>query len=94
MNNNELVNLLRSGKQKPIKITFNNQDSFEKLAGRISNQLEADSITLLKVLTDEDFYSKHNFNKKTVRFRVFCPPNYRLKKAQYVKISLGFLYLC
>jgi len=74
-NNNELVNLLRSGKQEPVKITFNNQDSFEKLAGRISNQIEADSISLLKAFKDAEFYSKHNFNTKTA-LGMYIPNTY------------------
>lgn len=65
LNNNDLVNLLRSGKQDPIKVSFNNQDSFEKLAGRISEQIEADSISLLKTFTNKNFIEKNGFNKET-----------------------------
>jgi UPF0755 protein len=75
INNNELVNLLRSGKQDPIKITFNNQDSFEKLAGRISNQIEADSLSLLNAFQDAEFYSKYNFNRKTA-LAMYIPNTY------------------
>ena len=35
LNNNDLVDLLRSGNQTPIKLSFNNQETIEKLAGRI-----------------------------------------------------------
>ena len=65
MNNNDLVNLLRSGKQTPVKLSFNNQDTFEKLAGRISEQIEADSISLLIAFKDEAFLKENNFNSKT-----------------------------
>ena len=47
-NNNELINLLRSGKQIPIKVTFNNLRNKEQLAGRVGGQIEADSIDLEK----------------------------------------------
>ncbi|MFD1294478.1 endolytic transglycosylase MltG [Lutibacter holmesii] len=76
MNNNELVNLLRSGKQTPIKLSFNNQDSFQKLAGRISEQIEADSISLLKAFTDTEFISKAGFNSKT-SIGMYIPNTYQ-----------------
>ena len=76
-NNNEFVNHLRSGKQEPVKITFNNQDSFEKLAGRIADQLEADSISLLNAFKDADFYTKHNFNSKTA-LGMYIPNTYEV----------------
>ena len=46
LNNIQLVNKLRSGDQIPIKITFNNQDNLNQLAGRISKQIAADSLSL------------------------------------------------
>lgn len=46
MNNNDIVNSLRSG-NIPVKVAFNNQETLADLAGRISLQIEADSITLL-----------------------------------------------
>ncbi len=77
LNNNDFINLLRSGKQEPVKITFNNQDSFEKLAGRISKQIEADSISLLNAFQDSKFYSNHNFNSKTA-LGMYIPNTYEV----------------
>jgi UPF0755 protein len=65
MSNNDLVNLLRSGKQIPVKVSFNNQNTLEKLAGRISKQIEADSISLLNAFKDEAFLKENQFNLKT-----------------------------
>ncbi|WP_233882201.1 endolytic transglycosylase MltG, partial [Tenacibaculum piscium] len=65
MNLNEVVNLLRSGNQTPIKLSFNNQDSLEKLAQRISEQIEADSSDLLQQMMNEKFLSENNFNEKS-----------------------------
>lgn len=65
MNNNDLVNLLRSGKQTVVKVSFNNQDSFEKLSGRIAQQIEADSISLLESFRDTQFVKKAGFTDKT-----------------------------
>ena len=77
MNNNELVNLLRSGKQSPITLTFNNQDSLEKLAGRIAEQIEADSIDILKTVLDTDFLKKNDFNKHDI-LGMFIPNSYEV----------------
>lgn len=66
MNSNELINLLRSGQQTPVKVTFNNQTYIENLAGRLSQQIEADSIAILNSLTDKNFLKKEGFTSKTV----------------------------
>ena len=77
MNNNELVNLLRSGKQSPITLTFNNQDTLEKLAGRIAEQIEADSIDILITVVDSDFLKKNGFNKHDI-LGMFIPNSYEV----------------
>ena len=66
MNNNELVNMLRLGKQNAIKVTFNNQDSLKKLTSRVSTQIKADSTELLTALLDSNFLDKNGFTKTTV----------------------------
>jgi len=66
MNNNDLVNMLRLGKQKPVKVTFNNQDSLEKLTGRISTQINVDSTELLNAILDTEFLNKSGFTKSNV----------------------------
>lgn len=75
MNMNDVVNLLRSGNQTPIKLSFNNQDTLEKLAGRIAQQIETDSISLLKAMTDESFLTKNGFNKQTA-LEIYIPNSY------------------
>ncbi|PCI01686.1 MAG: aminodeoxychorismate lyase, partial [Flavobacteriaceae bacterium] len=55
MNNNQLINLLRSGNQTVLKLSFNNQDTLEKLAARIAEQIEPDSISILTALKDPIF---------------------------------------
>ncbi len=75
MNNNDLVNLLRSGKQATIKVTFNNQDTLEKLSGRISEQIDADSIEILDAVLDIDFLKKNKLTKASV-LEIFVPNSY------------------
>jgi len=75
MSNNELVNLLRSGNQTPVKVSFNNQDTVEKLSGRIAEQIEADSISILNAITATNFLKKNNLTKANV-LGVFVPNSY------------------
>ena len=75
MTNNDLVNLLRSGRQVPIKVTFNNQSTLENLAGRISQQIEADSISLVNAFTDSTFLSQKKITKAQM-LGYFIPNTY------------------
>jgi len=74
MSNNDIINSIRS-KNLPIKLSFNNQSSLEKLAGRISKDIEADSISLLNAMTDKSFLLKHSFNKATA-LGMYLPNSY------------------
>ncbi|CAM1340769.1 endolytic transglycosylase MltG [Tenacibaculum amylolyticum] len=75
MSMNDLVNLFRSGNQTPIKVSFNNQDTLEKLAGRVAQQIESDSISLLNAFKDTSFLSKNNFTEKSV-LGMYIPNQY------------------
>ncbi len=75
MNNNELINHLRGGKQETINLVFNNQDTLEKLAGRVADQIEADSISILKVIRDENYLQKNNFSLNTA-LGMYIPNSY------------------
>lgn len=72
---NDLVNKLRIGDQSPIKITFNNQDTLAKLAGRIGQQIEADSLSLLNVFKDQDFLTKNGFSEASA-LGMYIPNQY------------------
>lgn len=77
LNNNELVNLLRSGNQTPVKVTFNNIRTMEELAGSVSRYLECDSTDLLVRLSDKKLISSLGFNKTTLP-AMFIPDTYEL----------------
>tara|TARA_B100000787_G_scaffold64358_1_gene47268 strand:+ start:14617 stop:15645 length:1029 start_codon:yes stop_codon:yes gene_type:complete len=66
MSLNDVINLLRSGNQTPIKLSFNNQDTLEEFSGRISSQIDADSIAILKSFTDSIFLKKNKLTKTSV----------------------------
>ncbi|QLE00273.1 endolytic transglycosylase MltG [Galbibacter sp. BG1] len=74
MNNNEIINSLRS-RNLPIDISFNNQETLSKLAGRIAAQIEADSSSLLNSFTDEAFLKNSKFNKETA-LAMYIPNSY------------------
>ncbi len=75
MSNNDLVNLLHSGNQRPIKVSFNNQNTLNELAGRISTQIEADSISLIDAFTDPSFIEKQGISQAQM-LGYFIPNTY------------------
>ena len=77
MSNNELINLLRSGKQATVNVTFNNQHSLQSLAGRVAAQIEADSIALLNALLEPSFLQSHAFTNKSI-LGMLVPNSYEL----------------
>ena len=55
MNAKDLLVLLRSGRQTPVKLVFHNIRTKNDFAGRIAAQIEADSLSILRVLNDNKF---------------------------------------
>ncbi|TBW26736.1 endolytic transglycosylase MltG [Gramella sp. KN1008] len=76
MNNNELVNELRIG-NKPVKVIFNNQERLEDLAGRISDQIEADSTELLNSFKEFSFLKENEFTERNA-LGMYIPNQYEL----------------
>lgn len=74
MSNNDIINSIRS-RNLPIKVSFNNQESLEKLAGRVAMQIEADSLSLLTAMEEEAFLEKNNFSKATA-LCMYLPNSY------------------
>ena len=73
----ELLRNLRAGNQSPVKITFNNMRTKENLAGRISQQLMLDSLTLLNALNDETKIKELGFDQNTLT-AMFIPNTYEI----------------
>ncbi|WP_350288253.1 endolytic transglycosylase MltG [uncultured Croceitalea sp.] len=74
MNNNDIVNALRS-RNIPVKVSFNNQETVEALAGRIASQLEADSVSLVEAFNNVDFLKSNDFNEDT-KLSLYLPNTY------------------
>ena len=75
MNSNELINALRINNE--VKLSFNNQERLEDFAGRISSEIEADSVSLLTVFKDATFLAENGFNEDNV-LTMFIPNTYEL----------------
>ncbi len=75
MNNNEIINKLRSGLQDPVDVVFHNIRSLPQLAGRISKQIETDSTALVAAMTDEKLMDSLGFTKETFP-ALFIPNTY------------------
>lgn len=76
MNNNEMINTLRSQNQ-PVALVFNNQERLEDLAGRIAMQIEADSLSLIETMQDSTFLAENNFKRETA-LAMYIPNQYQL----------------
>jgi UPF0755 protein len=77
MNNNELVNMLRSGRQEAVNFTFNNIRTKEQFAKRVAEQLEMNEEDLLDLLNDNVFLASYNLNSQTA-LTLFIPNTYQL----------------
>lgn len=75
MNNNDLINLLRSGNQEPIKLIFNNIRLKEDLVTRIAEQINIDSTEMLSKLNDSVYTLSMGFNTENIK-SMFLPNTY------------------
>ncbi len=76
MTNNDIINTIRS-QNFPVRLSFNNQNSIQELAGRVAEQIEADSTDLISAMTDSLFLKKNGFDNKTA-LGIYIPNSYEL----------------
>ncbi|MCL2682940.1 MAG: endolytic transglycosylase MltG [Bacteroidales bacterium] len=77
MTNRQLVAILRSGRQTPTKLTFNNIRTLDQLAEKVSAVIEADFESLRQAFSDPDFLEKHQLSAHEVK-AIFIPNTYEL----------------
>lgn len=75
MNNLQLVRMLRSGQQTPVRVTFNTVRTQEDLAEKISANLEVSKEQFLELLQDSVYIRKFGFEEETV-MSLFIPNTY------------------
>ena len=73
----DVIRMLRSGDQTPVNITFNNMRTKENVAGRLSQQLLMDSVTLLNALNDDEKIKELGFDENTL-VAMFIPNTYEV----------------
>ena len=75
MSNNSLTNMLRGGWQSPVNVTFNYIRDVDMLAGKVGRQIEADSVSISKLLHDKEYVKQLGFNEYTLP-ALFLPDTY------------------
>lgn len=73
--NNTVVSKLLSGRQDPVKLTFNNVRTKEDLARKIGNRLAFDPQILVEKLNNDSVVQHLGFNRATV-MNMFLPDTY------------------
>ena len=76
LDNNRLVNMLRSGRQEPVRLFFQNARTPAELAGRIARQIEADSASLMRLFTNTAFLRTLGLDPDNI-FALFIPDTYQ-----------------
>jgi len=77
MNNNDIIDKLRSGFQDPVRLVFNSTRTREQLAGKVSKQIEADSLSLIRLFYSDTMISKYGFKPETFTC-IFLPNTYEV----------------
>jgi len=73
MSNNEIINSLRSN-NITVNVLFNNIKNLNDLAGKLSNQIEADSLSFLASF-ESDFFKLKGFDDKNI-LSMYIPNSY------------------
>ncbi len=72
---NSLINLLRSGRQSPVKITFSNLTTLNQIAGKIGRQIETDSSRIVGFFSDDTNFTGEGFKRENI-ISLFIPNTY------------------
>jgi UPF0755 protein len=75
MGNNSIVNILRSGRQTPVRVTINDVRTIADLAGKVGRQIESDSASLYVFFTNPLNYGNDGFTRDNI-MTVFIPDTY------------------
>lgn len=77
MSNNQLIDMIRSGKQNPVRVSFTKVRTKEDFAGKICAFIEADSLSLIEAITNDSLIGEFGFDKNTI-LAAFIPNSYDL----------------
>ncbi|MES2268608.1 MAG: endolytic transglycosylase MltG [Bacteroidota bacterium] len=77
MSNRNFINMLKSGNQEPVTLAFHNIRLKDQFAGFVSKKIEADSVSILRLLDSAKFAEQHGFTTDNI-YTVFIPNSYQL----------------
>ncbi len=75
MSNNDLINMLRSGDQEPVKLTINNIRTPEELASLVGKKLECNGDELYAKMMSQDIAEEYGYDLESFR-TMFLPNTY------------------
>jgi UPF0755 protein len=77
MSNYRLVNMLITGSQTPVMLTFNNIRTLPQLAGVLAKQLQPDSVSIMEVFKNQDIIDSLGFDQYSIVCN-FIPNTYEV----------------
>ncbi len=77
MSNRRLINMLASGAQEPVSISFHNLRLKEQFAGFVSKKIEPDSLAIIGLLDSAAYVQKYGFTTDNV-YSMFIPNTYQM----------------
>jgi len=77
MTNRRLINMLASGAQEAVELSFHNLRQKTDFAAFVSKKLEADSASIIHLLDSTQFVEKFGFNTDNV-YVIFIPNTYQV----------------
>ncbi|MBN1199835.1 MAG: endolytic transglycosylase MltG [Bacteroidales bacterium] len=77
MSARDLVDLLIRGLQTPVNVTFHSIRNREELAGKVARQIEADSVNLLNVFSNDTLLARYGVTPGTL-FTMVIPNTYQM----------------
>jgi len=75
MSNRNLINMLKTGRQTPVKVMFHNIRTSAQLSGVVARQIEPDSLELLSFFRNDSFLKNLGFTRETI-LCMFIPNTY------------------
>lgn len=77
MGYSEVINRIQSGLQSPVRITFHNIRTMDRLAAVLSRQIELDSMTLMEAFTNDSIVAAYGYTPQTF-MAMFIPNTYEV----------------
>jgi UPF0755 protein len=66
MNNNAIINMLRSGSQEPVTVRTDDVETIYELAGKLGKHLQQDSLSFIRAFSDPATLDSMGFNEYTL----------------------------